>query len=293
MAKIRIERAGPSQAIGHLLGSGVISGGYITTTPGGTTYDIAAGTGYIVDNYTDPTTPVVTKVAWAAKTGLTPSGLTTLNTQFITIDVNGDLVEEDDLPTEIEMRDIIYLGKLLIDPVTDTTISGLTFPRMSYAIKSQLDDLIASIGVITSTGNTYSANGANLSLDRTEGITFRTGANYPNSYKNPSSITNAADTLLTLRTVWQSATPGEFETSGDLTEIDPTKYDDGSGTLASVPSGKFTVQRVYFFTAGTTFVTYGQVLYDTFNQALDGVVTETPVVLDQYAVDASLRALIA
>jgi len=285
--------------IGNLLGSGVVSGGYITTSFGGTTYDIAAGTGYIVDNYTDPTTPVITKVSWAAKTGLTPTGLGTLNTQFITLDVNGDLIEKADLPTEVQMRDIIYLGKLLMNLTAATTVFGLTFPRMSYAIKSQLDDLIASIGIVTLQGNVFSANGANLSLNRSEGITQRVGANYPNQsagdtngYKNPSIITNAADIEVTFRLGYRTAVPGIFINDGDTIVLNPTKWDDGSGTLATVPSGKFTALQVYFFTAGTTFITYGQKLYDTFNQALDGSKTEDPTVEEQFTTDAARRAII-
>ncbi len=284
--------------IGNLLGSGVLSGGYITTVFGGTTYDIAAGTGYIVDNYTDSTEPVITKVSWSAKTGLTPTGLGTLDTQFITIDTNGDLVEQDVLPTEIEMRDVIYLGKLLMLR-TGTTVFGLTFPRMSFAIKSQLDDLIAAIGIVTNEGNIFSSNGDNLSLNRSAGITHRVGANYPNQsagnmngYKNPSTLPNVADTVVVFARNYRSATPGVFINEAMQTELNPTQYDDGSGTLATVPTGKFTVQRVYFFTAGTTFVTYGQAVYDTFNQALDGSMVEDPTVEEQFSVDAALRAQI-
>jgi len=276
--------------LGNIQGSGVQKGGYISTVIGETTYDIAAGSGYIVDNYTDPASPVSTLVSWSAKIGLTPSGLTTENTQFIGIDINGDHVEFDELPTEIEMRDIIYLGKLLINEITDTTIFGLTFPRMKYGFASQFDDLVNALRTINIDGNDISANGANLSLDKSEGITHRVGANYPNSYKNPSTITNAEDLAFTFSPNYRSVTPGKFINETVTTTLNPDEWDDGSGTLQAVPTGSFTIQRVYFFTNGNFFITYGQVLYSSFNEALEGVVSECPEVEEQFSVDASLRA---
>jgi hypothetical protein len=289
---INTNSADSTTRLGNTQGSGVQEGGYITTVFGETTYAIASGSGYIVDNYTNPEAPVVTTVTWAAKTGLTPGGLATLNTQFIGIDINGDHVEFDELPTEIEMRDIIYLGKLLINEITDTTIVGLTFPRMKYGFASQFDDLVGALRTINISGNDISANGANLSLDKTEGVTHRVGANYPSSYKNPSTITNAEDLAFTFSPNYRSVTPGKFINETDTTTLNPDKWDDGSGTLQDVPTGSFTVQRVYFFTNGNFFITYGQQLYGSFNKALVGVTDECPEVEEQFRVDASLRAII-
>jgi len=271
--------------VGNLLGSGVVEGGFITTIPGSTTYDIAAGSGYVVDNYTNSDAPVVTPVSWIAKTGITPKDLTTKNTQFIGIDSAGGLLEFDTLPSEIDKRDFIYLGKLLIDEATDTTVIGLTFPRMEYAVSDQLNDLTASVGIINIIGNDITANGANLSLDRAEGVTYRVGANYPNGYKNPSTITTPIDTAFTFGKSMRDGSGGFVSVQG--TSLDPNFYDDGSGTLQPVPASSFTIQRVYFFTNGNSFITYGQVLYESFNAAINGIVTECPIVEEQFT--GSLR----
>jgi len=284
--------SGLEPRLGNLQGSGVQKGGFITTVLGETTYDIAAGSGYIVDNYTDSADPDVTLVTWAAKTGLTPSGLATINTQFIGIDVNGGLKEWDALPAEIDLRDFIYLGKLLINEATDTTIVGLTFPRMKYGFASQFDDLVNALRTINIEGNDISANGANLSMNKSLGITHRVGANFPNSYKNPSTITNAEDLAFTFSPNYRSVTPGKFINETATDTLSPDKWDDGSGTLQTVPANRFTVQRVYFFTNGNLFVTYGQTVYENFNEALVGVTTECPEVEEQFTVDASLRAII-
>jgi len=212
--------------------------------------------------------------------------------RIIGIDINGDHVEFDELPTEIEMRDIIYLGKLLINEITDTTTVGLTFPRMKYGFASQFDDLSGALKTINISGNDISANGANLSMDKAEGVTYRAGANYPSSYENPSTITNAIDTGFTFSPNYRSVTPGKFINETVTTTLNPDEWDDGSGTLQAVPTGSFTIQRVYFFTNGNFFVTYGQVLYPSFNEALVGVTDECPEVEEQFRVDASLRAIV-
>lgn len=280
-----------SQNIGNIMGTGLVSGGYITTTFGTSAYNIAAGEGYVVDNYTDPTNPVINHVTWGNKSGIIPGGLHTLNTQFIGICANGDYLERDSLPSEIEMRDFIYLGKLLIAPETDLTVFGLTFPRMKYQMGSQLDDINRVLGVTNIYGNMFTANGDNLSLDKSTGETYRVGANYPNSYKNPSLITNTASTSAVFSESRRDGA-GSFDSDGLVQDLTPGFYDDGTGTLAVVAPTYFTIKRVYYFTNNSTFITYGQVLYPNLNEALLGTTTEDPIVEEQFTTDASLRALI-
>ena len=68
-----------SDAALQQLSTGLISGGQITANAGNPTtqFDVAAGSGWIVDSFTDPDNPTVTKVTWNTQTGISPTYLGT------------------------------------------------------------------------------------------------------------------------------------------------------------------------------------------------------------------------
>ena len=84
---------------------------------------------------------------------------------------------------------------------------------------------------------------------------------------------------------------GGFITSNIVTTLSPGSYDDGTGVLASVGNSEWTIQRVYTFTIGTAYVTYGQQKYSSILSALDSIHSEEPI-LDPQFVDASFRAYV-
>ena len=57
--------------------------------------------------------------------------------------------------------------------------------------------------------------------------------------------------------------------------IDPTKYDDGSGTLVNISGSTTTIQRVFLGpTSERFYVYYGQDTYDSISTALNNLATE-------------------
>jgi len=278
--------------LGNIQGSGVIKGGIISTTLGTEVFKITKGSSYYVDNWTDPENPVKKTVTWLDDIDITPDDLATVNTQFIGKDLNGLTLQFNTLPSPEDMKGFTYLGKLLIDDVTKKTVIGLTLPRMKYGFAGQFDDLVFSLGIINIDGNNITANGDNLKANRSAGMYHRVGADNATSHKNPSLPETLEDLAFEFSPAYRTATGFTSEPLTDT--FDPTLWDDANnlGTLQTVPAGKFTVQNVYHFTAGTHFVTYGQKLYDSLNEALLGVTNEMPVVEEQFTTDASLRATI-
>lgn len=56
--------------------TGRLTGGAVTATPGGTTFNLALGTGKIVD-YTNQLSPTITQVSWGASSSVAITNIAT------------------------------------------------------------------------------------------------------------------------------------------------------------------------------------------------------------------------
>lgn len=65
-----------------------------------------------------------------------------------------------------------------------------------------------------------------------------------------------------------------------------------NGVQTAVPNNKYTIQRIYVFISGLTFIQFGQQLYDTITQAKLGIDSEPFVTEINNATDACLRAVL-
>jgi len=99
------------------------------------------------------------------------------------------------------------------------------------------------------------------------GKTFRIGANYTTSKKTVSTTTDPALSGTVLIYSYRDGSGG-FSIDPPVTDIDPILHDDGTGVLAAVPSGSYTLQPLVFFAqSNVTAVQYGQGLFDTLELA--------------------------
>lgn len=251
----------------HALTTGIVTGGEITVNGGDNTkFDIAAGSGVIVNSHTDPENPVVTPVSWSAFAAETVTALGTDTQTFVAIDSGGAIVQQTTPFSEDQYRTLIVIGRLahpdMASLSTALQISITTFNRALDFV-----DLVRTMAPLNLQGNVIAANGANLNLDRGTGKSFQLGANYPASKQRPSVTDDAADAALTFEYVYQDG-GGGYTFDAPTTAVDPDSYDDGTGTLAAVPAGKWTLQKVFFFPGtGRHVVQYGQALYDTVEEA--------------------------
>ncbi len=255
------------------LSTGIMSGGIISVGTVTTTFNITAGNGIIVDNYTDPNNPTYTLVSWTAFTAITDLTLTSEHT-YIGINSSGGIVQQTNQFTRDQLRDIISIGRLIHN--NGIIISVAHYQNYIADTYSQLRDLSNSIGIINNSGNVYSFNGTNLLLNKSTGECFRMGGNYSNSKKDPNVITNVALTGLTFRYRYQNGSGG-FTTSATSTSIIPGKYDNGTGTLGTVSNNKWTIQRIYFdpdTSADSTLVFYGPAIYNSQSSALSNIFNE-------------------
>ncbi|MHA2067617.1 MAG: hypothetical protein ACXABY_24905, partial [Candidatus Thorarchaeota archaeon] len=259
----------------HGVHTGVITGGILSINAGdGALFDLSGGTGRIVDQ-TDPSRPVITEVDFAGGTGLTITNLASQDVTYILITSAGAILQISDFPDEDQRKDNIFLGILVHDNNSSIRFST-SAPNSSYDADAVFDDFVRAIGPVNVSGNIYSANGANLNVDKSVGKGLVTGVNVgANSDRNQTSVTSTAagtaiSNMLYLRRD-ASTDPQVITLAAPTDTIDPDNYD-LDGVLTSVTSNKFTIQRfIHFPATGVTVIYYGRNLYNSKAEAEQGI----------------------
>ena len=248
--------------------TGVRFGAAMTVNGGDPTkFDIASGVGYIV-NYDTPSAPTIDRIAIGPFTAQTVTNLASADFTWVMINSAGAIVQQAATPTATQRRQNIVLGRLNHSNRTNISFAN-TVPDFEFSPISQFGDLVDSLGPFNVSGNLISANGANLSMNKSAGTMFHKSFNYSSTTNSPHVISTAVLTPVTFAYQNQTGSPGTY-----VTVLDPTKYDN-AGTTTTVPSSNnATVQRVYLFGSNTLRVQRGQAVYATFASALQGYAQE-------------------
>jgi hypothetical protein len=254
------------------LATGLLHGGIISINAGNTAqFDITSGRGQIHasgSTYTADPQPTFNYVTWPAQTGITVTNLATSDTTWLYIDSSGNVQQRTEYYTDEQLETTIIIGQLVHPSRTYINLAR-TNPNVAYATDKQYEQFIRSFGPIKVSGHSISPNGANLKLNRTSGKAFSLGRNWINNTDDPSVVSDPAQTDCTFFRYYRGATAGSFITVPNQTAIDPTKYDNGSGTLATVPGGKYTIQRLFYYPNTPTLlgVYYGRAEYNSISVA--------------------------
>lgn len=273
--------AGSSRGESPNLATGVLTGCEVTVNAGNSAqFDVSAGTAVIV-NWTGGV-PSISMIDFAGVTAVPVAGILTssITALFLDATVSGGGVvgqQPNQPPTPTQHRERVVL-QLLIHPdsLAITEVTGDSQPAYDQA-QTMLD--FARVLGNLNTANDFVPTSTNLQISKVAGATTRPFINRlidpqsPTTKSNPSAIYDATNTFsLQLRDG-----SGGFMHS-EVFEIDPDNYDDGTGSLASVPNNRFQIQRMYFFgqTEGVV-VTYGQETYSNLANALAAINVERPI----------------
>lgn len=259
------------QAISTAVSTGVIYGGQMTGV-GTSTVTFAAMTGYVVDYVTDPANPTVQLVNMPATVHPLAGAELTRTVNWWVCDAAGVVTAQPFRPTDAERRTSIQLG------VTGSTIGpGVLFnvqttPVVLQQPAEQFADLLYGLGPFSKTGNMMSANGPNLTVNKSAGEVFAASFGYPTAPAAPNHVVSPAETPMTFR--YSTRLSGS---QGPLTTLfDPSNYDVG-GVITPVPGGASTstITRVYLFGTGIAgaqlALQYGQNTFASLTIALDNV----------------------
>lgn len=269
---------------GTPISTGLMSGGVISFHAGiPNAFDVSAGFGYIADYITNPTAPTATKVAINAQTITLSGAALTRTTNWWLSDVNGNITSQGTTPTAAQRRQSIVLG------VTGSVVgSGILFnvqpsPVILNQPLGQLYDLLDSLGPFSISGNIISANGANLTFNKSAGAVFDTGFAYATTPLNPHQVNSPAETPATFRYSTQiSGSQGALTTL-----VDVANYDVG-GVVTPIGGGsnQSSNHRVWLFGTGIATaqmaLQYGQNTYSTLTGAVAAIGSTNYVVNPDY-----------
>jgi len=273
--------------------TGIVSGGIVTINQDNAqAFNISAGAGYVIDNYSDPENPQYVYVAWpnlivTASAFPGPGQEATQPRTNIAIDANGNVFQKADKFTPQDYREKIVLGRAVhvTSPVITRT---LNFPLTTYNRGFHWFDLANSIGPVNIGGNIYSAGGTDRTIQKSSGQTYRVGTNYAIDPTSPDITTDSGANPVTFRYRYRNGST--FIETAPTTIATGSLYDNGSGTLQTVNNNQWTVQRIFFFGAtGTTIIQFGQFIYNSRASAQLGALNEQTVTDPNLLEDAILR----
>lgn len=254
------------QALLRARNTGVQYGGIITASTG-TTVDITAGMGGILD-LTTPSDPSFAAVSWSASTGFS---LAASGVNYIYVDSSGTIQQQTTEPTETEYRTKIILGRAIVSGGAVIGVANMSVPIQNLA--PSIHDLSQALGAIRVSGSVLSASGANLKLKISSGkffdfgITRWTAPNSANTPEPPTFDTGVADTFI------YATTSGV--TNATATDIDVGNYQSG-GSVTAIPGTQIGIHFVLGFPSGNNAVYYGGGHYTSFTSAEEALAMIDP-----------------
>ena len=235
-----------TQNVDRTYSTGLLSGGALSHASG-LDVDIASGEGFAEDSNDD-----LQFVTWSNQTVSIPAD----TNQHIYIDDTGtaqtsllrpDLSKNIMLGTaEAGGSEVQFIARHRVD-VTNQGVNSHTYRR-------------EAIGSVAIEGVKASINGS---------ITTRIDVSSGDFVAVDSIITTSGAQPITFTYWWRDGSGG-WEHSSNLQDVDLTQYDDGSGTLASIPGGKVKADRLFVGWDGTSqhfHLIYGQELFDSASEA--------------------------
>lgn len=253
--------------------TGILNGGELSTNTN-TTFDVAAGDGVIniLNKDTADPHPEIKKVEWSNTTvthTLGNAGDTDQLNTWIYVDSTGAIQQTLSVPSPSLWRNNIVLGSVIHSENIIRFVK--TFPRPAYSNGNTVAEFIEVFGPLKKSGHLLTVNSSNnMRLDRSAGVSFALGRNYETDAEEPNLVSDIASTPVFHR---YSSTSGGFTkddgTAGaGYTAIDPTKYDN-NGTLTTISSGHYSVQRLYHFPNNTNVIVayYGKDEYNSMDTA--------------------------
>lgn len=247
-----------SDFIRESMSSGVIDGqGQIEQGTNPLDLDYSLGKGFVTSGGIDPKI-----VEWTAGTLAVPDN----SVKYVTVNYSGTVQLEDSLP--IISSDRIILGHVVS---LDGSLIAINGTRVSCSHPNNIsEDMLRQVfGSVYASGSSVTENGVTArSLDVTAGEYY-----FGNVKINPSGGTG-----ISFSPIYRDGVGG-WTLASPATLVSNTQYDNGTGTLASIPTGEYTKHVLIISGEGTNekyILLYGQATYTTINSVTNADLPSIP-----------------
>jgi hypothetical protein len=266
--------------VSHNLNTGILSGGIISGSIGGTTVTIGAGYGQITSASFIPNNGVETtykNVNWSSFSNITPDYLNTQPFTYFYIDENGNLQQQPTNFTDQQLRENIILGHVC--HINLTNINLITNAQdVAYGTGFRLEELLRVFGPLKKSGLTIGPSGSSMRVSRASGQAFLIGTNYENDALYPDVRPLTAVTASNVCFIYRNGSNFVFDNNNGnfYTSVTSSKYDLGNGTLGTVNNNQWTIQRLFMFPNNPNDIVFylGTVVYNSFSDAATRLVSE-------------------
>jgi len=260
--------------------TGLVWGGVVTFS--GTTMSITPGAGLIVNHNANTSSHGDTIPTYVQFGPITASAtfITSSQVTYLLIDTDGSLIQQTSPFTPQQFNEKLPLGYIFC--LTTSSISSYADARTTtYGLDEQQSQFIRAFGPLKVSGYDITPQSGSLKISIASGRAYRFGGFYTQDPDNPSIYDSSAVATGSLVRVYRDpAAVGGFKatlsSSGfPFTDIDPTMWDDGSGTLQAVGASEWTIQRVFQGVVNNiSYIYYGQNTYNSLNAAVQSITTE-------------------
>lgn len=256
----------PVSSLKNLMSTSLTSACTMTIGTPTSTYNIPAFTAVFVDNYTNILSPVVTNLSYAGSTNNTVTNLATQDLTYISIDKNWTIYQTATIINADLLRDRVVVWALVHSSHTAVDFIDTFTTVNANDVAAAIADISDAIGIINN-GNIFSANGANLKINKSSGTQTQTGLNSINWFKNPNIATSAPLVAPTIYQTWRDGS-GWWVTNLSDTLV-PWKYDNNTAWWVTSPNwvlntNKWQLIKIYYVsTLNAVGIEYWQVIYNS------------------------------
>lgn len=259
-------------------GNGVVSGLTISIGSPTSTFTVASGVYNSIGigdiTFTGLTNEIVTNIATQDQT-------------YIAIDTATNLLIQQATEFTPEQRRTHCILGVLIHSNNSTINAVNNLPDVAVHSLAQLNDFMSELGNFNINGNVISANGANLSINKSEGTLYKKGVNFATTPNNPH--TKDMPALVAPSNLRMRLSNGVE--SAD-TSVIFLQYESAPATVSLIPSNQFGVFRVVMFSSNLIRIQYPQFIYPTMAEAQEAISSEAYITESNMAENGLLRGYI-
>jgi len=254
------------------ISSGLLYGGIVSGS--GTTIYVSSGSGIIMNpnaSFTSEISPMFTYVTWPNYSASATYLASSQNT-YIWVDYAGVIHQQTYFFDQTQYEQAIPLGR--VTHANNTSITGYgSNVQTTYDSDSQQSAFVRAFGPLKINGFSITPHtGSTLKFSIGSGVAYTLGGFYSQTPNSPSHYHSNGFPTASIARAYRSGSGFKLDNNNGnfYTDVDPDKWDDGTGLLNPMSTSNWQIQRVFVNPiTGRTVIYYGQ--YGTYSTLLNAL----------------------